>query len=125
MKQTKFSFLKRFLSFKFAFQGVKLLFKEEHNSWIHLVFSILAIALGIWLKISLLEWIILVFCIGFVFVIEILNTAIENVCDFISPERHSIIERVKDFSAAAVLFGAVTSFVVGALIFLPKLIDKF
>ena len=125
MKQSKFSVLKRMLSFKFAFQGIKLLFKEEHNSWIHLCFTILAVALAVWLKISLLEWVLVIFCIGFVFVIEIINTAIENICDFISPEKNSMIKRIKDLSAAAVLFSAVTALIVGALIFLPKLIDKF
>ena len=125
MKESKFSILKRLLSFKFAFEGIKLLFKEEHNSWLHILFTILAIALAIWLKISRLEWVLIVFCIGFVFVAEIINTAIENICDFISPERNSMIKRIKDLSAAAVLFSAVTSLIVGALIFLPKLIDKF
>ena len=125
MRQSKFSILKRLLSFKFAFQGIRLLFKEEQNSWVHLLFTVLAIALAVWLKISLLEWVLVVFCIGFVFVAEIINTAIENICDFISPERHSMIKRIKDLSAAAVLFSAVTSLIVGILIFLPKLIDKF
>lgn len=46
MKQSKFSILKRILSFKFAFQGVKLLFKEEHNSWIHLMLTALAVFSG-------------------------------------------------------------------------------
>lgn len=125
MKQSKFSMLKRLLSFKFAFSGIKLLFKEEHNSWVHLLFTIFAITLAFWLKISLLEWILVVFCIGFVFVAEIINAAIENICDFISPERHTMIKRIKDLSAAAVLFSAITSLIIGSLIFLPKLIDKF
>jgi len=125
MKQSKFSIVKRLLSFKFAFQGVKLLFKEEHNSWIHLLLTVIAIILGVWLKISVLEWVLIVFCIGFVFVAEIINSAIENVCDFISPEKHSMIKRIKDLSAAAVLFSAVTSLIVGSLIFLPKFLDKF
>jgi len=125
MKQSKFSILERLLSFKFAFNGIKLFFKEEHNSWIHLLLTMTAITFGVWLKISLLEWVLIVFCIGFVFVTEIINTAIENICNFISPEKHSIIKRIKDLSAAAVLFSAVTSLIVGVLIFLPKLIDKF
>ena len=125
MKQSKFSILKRLLSFKFAFQGIKLLFKEEQNSWVHLLFTILAITLAIWLKISFLEWSLIVFCVGFVFVAEIFNTAIENICDFISPQRHAMIKRIKDLSAAAVLFSAITSLIIGSLIFLPKLIDKF
>ena len=125
MKQSKFSILKRLLSFKFAFSGIKLLFKEEHNSWIHLLFTIVVIVLGVWLKISVLEWVLVVFCIGFVFVAEIINTAIENVCDFISPERHSMIKRIKDLGAAAVLFSAITALIVGALIFLPKFLEQF
>jgi len=125
MKQSKFSILIRLLSFKFAFEGIKLLFKEEQNSWVHLLFTTLAIALAVWLKVSLLEWVLVVFCIGFVFVTEIINTAIENICDFISPEKHSMIKRIKDLSAAAVLFSAMTSLIIGVLIFLPKLIDKF
>lgn len=125
MNTQKFSILARLKSFKFAFQGIKHLFKEEHNSWVHLIFTVVAILMGFWLKISILEWVLILFCVGFVFVSEIINSAIENVCNFISPEKHTTIKKIKDLSAAAVLFAAITALIVGCLVFIPKLVDKF
>ncbi len=125
MKNKKFSFSKRLASFKFAFNGMKTLVKEEHNSWIHIVLATCAIALGLWLKVSPLEWVALVFAIGFVIVVEIFNSAIENVCDFISPEKNNLIGRIKDLAAAGVLFSAITAFIIGGIIFLPKIVALF
>lgn len=125
MKSQKFSFQKRLKSFKYAFSGVKVFFKEEHNSWIHLLFTFIAIIIGFLLNISVLEWVALVFAIGFVFVAEIINTSIENMCDFISPEKQPVVGKIKDLGAAAVLLSAITSFVVGAIIFIPKIIALF
>jgi len=125
MKNQKFSFKKRLLSFKYALSGLKLLITKEHNSWIHLFFTFIAIIAGFLLEISVLEWIMVVFAIGFVFVTEILNTAVENICDFISPEKETSIGNIKDLGAAAVLISAITSFVIGTIIFLPKIIALF
>ena len=125
MKNEKFSFFKRLKSFKYAFVGIKIFFKEEHNSWIHLFFTFFVIIAGFLLKISVLEWIMVVFAIGFVIVAEILNSSIESVCDFISPEKKPLIGKIKDLGAAAVLFSAITSFIVGTIIFLPKIIALF
>jgi len=124
MKQ-KFSFSKRLASFSFAFSGLRVLFKEEHNSWIHLFLATSVLVLGIWLRISILEWVCLVFAIGFVFVAELFNSAIENICDFISPEKNTVIGKIKDLAAAGVLFSAITAFIVGAIIFLPKIVALF
>ena len=125
MKNQKFFFAKRWASFTFAFKGLRILFKEEHNSWIHLFLATSVVIAGIALNISILEWIVLVFAIGFVFVSEVFNSAIENLCDFISPDKNELIGRIKDLSAAAVLMSAITSFVIGTLIFLPKIVALF
>ncbi|MCB1179227.1 MAG: diacylglycerol kinase family protein [Leptospiraceae bacterium] len=121
MKQEKFSFKKRLKSFTYAFNGFRILFREEHNARIHLVFAILALISGFYFKITTTEWISIIFVIGLVFILEILNSAIENICDFISPEYHETIKKVKDLSAAAVLFGAIVSVFVGLIVFLPYL----
>lgn len=125
MKNEKFSFAKRLASFKFAFKGLRILVQEEHNSWIHIVLATCAVVFGFWLKISLLEWVIVVFAIGFVIVAEIFNSAIENICNFISPERHALIGRIKDLAAAGVLFSAITALIIGLIVFLPKIIALF
>jgi diacylglycerol kinase len=118
----KFSIRKRLASFKFAFSGLRNLFKHEHNSRLHLIAAILAIAMGFILGISREEWMILVIIIGMVFITEILNSAVESLADYVSPEYNSVIKRVKDYSAAAVLISAITSVIVGSIIFLPKVI---
>tara|TARA_R110002072_G_scaffold172042_1_gene325815 strand:+ start:12017 stop:12394 length:378 start_codon:yes stop_codon:yes gene_type:complete len=125
MKKQKFSFSKRVTSFSFAFKGLRVLFKEEHNSWMHLFLTGVVLILAISFKISTIEWALLVFATGFVFVSEILNSAIENLCNFMSPEKNEQIGRVKDLAAGAVLFSALTSFAVGVIIFLPKIIALF
>ena len=123
MANQKFSIKKRLTSFRYAINGLKILIKNEHNSRIHLVAMIVAIILGIILKISNLEWIAIVMVIGFVFSIEIINSAIENLADFVSPNYNEIIKKVKDLSAASVLISALVSLIVGIIIFIPKIIE--
>lgn len=117
----KFSFMKRVLSFKFAFRGLQVLFREEHNSWIHACATILCIIAGFYLKISLTEWCLLVFAIGLVFISEIINSAIENTVDLFSEQYSKKAEMAKDLAAAGVLIAAIVSVVIGLAIFLPKI----
>lgn len=121
MKNRKFSIIKRINSFKYAFNGLKILFQEEHNSRIHLFASVVVIILGFVLKVSFNEWFALIFACGFVFTTEIINSSIENLADFISPEKNELIKKVKDLSAAAVLISAITALIIGLLIFSPKI----
>lgn len=126
MKNKKaFSISSRMNSFKHAFNGVALFFKEEHNAWIHLFFAVLAVFLGFYLNISRDEWIAIIFAIGFVFVAEIINTAIENLSDVVTKEKNESIKRIKDIAAAGVLISALTSFFIGAFIFIPKIYTEF
>lgn len=122
MKEEKFSIAKRLKSFTYAFAGLKVLFKEEHNAWIHLFATVCVVVAGILLKISVLEWVAVVFAIGLVFSFEIVNTSVENIADFICPEWDERIKRIKDLAAAAVLVSAITAAIVGLLIFLPKIL---
>ncbi len=118
----KFSIKARFKSFYFAFQGLKVFFKTQHNSWIHAVAALVVIFLGFILKVDITEWCWLVTVISMVFITELLNTAIEFLCDFVSPGIHPQIKKIKDISAAAVLIAAIAAVVVGVIIFLPKIV---
>ena len=122
MKNNSFSIIKRITSFSYAINGIKILYKEEHNIRIHLLAAIIAIGLGFIFEISTMEWIAISFSIGLVIILETINSAIENLCDFISPDKHELIKKVKDLSAAAVLFGAITAAVIGSIVFIPKII---
>ena len=117
-----FSIHKRLKSFIFAFNGLKILLREEHNSWIHIAITICVIIAGFLLQISLIEWIAVILCVALVFGLELINSAVENIADFVSPQKNKMIGKVKDLSAAAVLIAAICSAVVGLIIFLPKII---
>lgn len=121
-KQEKFSIAKRLKSFTYAFNGLKVLFREEHNSRIHLFATVLVVVLGVLFKLSLLEWAAALFAVGLVFSGEIFNSAIEDLSDVVCPERDDRIKKIKDLAAAAVLVNAITAAVIGLLIFLPKII---
>ena len=88
MDKRRFSLRKQLKSFNFAFQGYRTLFKDEHNSIVHLFGAFISIILGFILQINTTEWILIIISIGFVFSMELLNSAIENLSDLVSPEKN-------------------------------------
>lgn len=112
-------------SFTYAFNGLKIFIREESNARIHLLAVVLVNTVGWWYQFTLYEWIAVWMCIALVFVTEILNTALENLCDHISPEKHENIARIKDLGAAAVLVSAINSLVVSGLIFANRFLHIF
>lgn len=110
-------------SFGYAWKGIRSVFSTEQNMKIHVGVAVLALGLGYLLKISSVEWIAVVLCIGLVFSAEMFNTALEILVDKVSPQKDPIAGKIKDISAGAVLIAAIISVIVGVIIFLPKLID--
>ncbi|MBS5980401.1 MAG: diacylglycerol kinase family protein [Dysgonomonas mossii] len=121
----KFSLKKRSKSALYALNGLRVLFLEEHNSRIHIAIVIVVVTAGFLLKISNTEWLVICIVIALVFSLEIINSAIENICDYISPQWSEVIKKVKDLAAAAVFVSSVISVICGAIIFLPKLYNLF
>ncbi|MBS5796058.1 MAG: diacylglycerol kinase family protein [Dysgonomonas mossii] len=121
----KFSLKKRSKSALYALNGLRVLFLEEHNSRIHIAIVIVVVMAGFLLKISNTEWLVICILIALVFSLEIINSAIENICDYISPQWNEVIKKVKDLAAAAVFVSSVISVICGAIIFLPKLYNLF
>jgi undecaprenol kinase/diacylglycerol kinase (ATP) len=111
---------KRIDSFRYAFQGVADGLKAQVNFRIHLVCAAVAIVLGAIVGLSRVEWCVILFCCGLVISLELLNTALEKLCDVVEPNKNEKIRVVKDMSAAAVLFAAITALVIGLIIFIPK-----
>ncbi len=124
MKSNKktFSISRQLNSFKYALNGIKILFKEEHNARIHLFASVLAISISLILNIGLYEWLWIISAIILVIFAETLNTAIENLCDFINPEQHEMIKRIKDLSAAAVLLVSILALIIALFIWGSNLV---
>ncbi len=118
-------FKKRIESFGFAFAGIRHFLKSEPNVILHIIAGFFAIALGFICDISTTEWCLLVFAIGFVLSAEAFNTSIEYLTDLVSPDYHELAGKTKDVAAAAVLLAAIAAAVIGLIIFLPKILDKF
>ncbi len=118
----KDSFLvNRIKSIGFAFKGAVLLIKNEASIKVQVCAAILVTIAGVYFNISSNEWIIQCLVIGLVLSAEALNTAIEEIADFIHPEHHKKIGYVKDVSAAAVFFAAIAAIVIACIIYIPKL----
>lgn len=110
---------RRILSFKYAFSGILAALKEEPNLKFHLLAGVLVIPASIILNVSREDWMKIIFLIGFVISVELTNTAIEAVVDAFTDKEHPGAKLAKDISAGAVLVAAITSAVLGILIFLP------
>ena|ERR1035437_5622269 len=105
-----------------AFRGMYVVYKTTRHFWIHIISALIVIVLGFYFNIFSLEWIALVFAIGFVIVAETFNTAIEIDIDLTSPEYHPYARDTKDVAAAAVLLSVFVAVIVGFIIFLPRLL---
>lgn len=112
-------------SFRFAGQGVVALFRYENNARFHALAGLVVVGVGFWLGLTSTEWAILLTQIGLIFMAEAINTAIEKLCDVVSPAHHPTIKAVKDIAAGAVLILAIVSVLVGLLILGPKLLILF
>ena len=109
-------------SFGYAFKGIDDVIKHEPNMKIHVVVAILVVIMAFILKVSIIEWIILVLLIGAVLAAETIITTIENLVDMYTKEYDEKAKIVKDTAAGTVLILAITSAIIGLIIFIPKII---
>jgi len=118
--------MKAFLkSFAYAFRGIYMALKSERNFKIHIIAMCLAIALAIYLNLSMPEWGLIIFSIGFVLAAELFNTAIERLGDKLAEgERNETVRNVKDIAAAAVLLSALTALAIGILVLIIPFIRR-
>ena len=110
-------------SFKYACMGIKSAIKSERNMKIHVLATLIVTALGFILGLDPLEWVACIFAIVIVISSEMLNTAIETVVDLVSPNINPLAKKAKDIAAGSVLVMAIGAFLVGLIIFIPKIIN--
>ena len=95
--------------------------KSERNFQIEVFALLINLFLIVFLKLNTVDAAIILIVSFAVLSLEILNTAIEKVCDIIQPEFDLRIKVIKDISAAAVVLMALASVVVGVLVYLKYL----
>ncbi|MBC7572565.1 MAG: diacylglycerol kinase family protein [Spirosoma sp.] len=112
-------------SFRFAGQGVVNLFRFENNAKVHLLMAIVVVGAGVWLGLSRVEWAIILTQIGLVWATEAINTAIEKLCDFVSPGLHPQIKAIKDMASGAVLIVAIMAVFVGVMVLGGRVVEVY
>lgn len=115
-------FINRVKSVGYAFKGAYLLFTTEASIQVQFSIGILVTIAGFYFNISTTEWIIQTLVIAIIMALEGVNTAIEEIADFIHPEQHPKIGLIKDLAAGAVFIFSVAAACVGCIIYLPKLL---
>ena len=122
MKEKKESFFSnRIKSIGYAYNGAIQLLKTEASIKIQFFIAIAMTIAGFFFNISTSEWIVQFLAIGMVMSVEGINTAIEEIADFMHPERHEKIGLIKDIAAGAVFIAGVFAIIVGFIIYIPKI----
>jgi len=109
----------RLKSFAYAFKGLGFMLRSQHNAWLHLTATVVVVAAGFVLKVRPDGWRWLICAILLVWVAETFNTAIEYVCDVVSPGHSEAVKHAKDIAAGAVLLCAIGAILIGAITFWP------
>lgn len=112
-------------SVKNALKGLKVAFLEQRNLRIQALVALFTISLGIWLKITRMEWAIIFTCVGLVMGLELLNSAMEVLLKKLHPEKDAAIGKAKDIAAGAVLLASLCSVIAGLWIFYVRISALF
>jgi diacylglycerol kinase len=122
-KRKKLGIHRFFRSFKYSFDGLAYAIRDEQSILVMIVVTFLALILGIVLKISVLEWLLIFISIGLVLGTELLNTSIEASMDLVSPKYNELAKVAKDTASASVFIYSLIAFIIGSLVFVPKIIE--
>jgi diacylglycerol kinase len=115
----RFTLAARCKSLGYAFEGIALMLKTQHNAWLHLAASVAVTALAWRCGVSASDWRWLLAAMAMVWVAETMNTAVEFLCDVVSPEYALAVKGAKDIAAGAVLIAAAAAALIGVLTFWP------
>ena len=106
-----------------AFNGMRYFFLHERNGKIQIAIAALVVASAVGLGVPTMHVVIVLLCVAMVIGAEMVNCAVENLCNMVQEEYHPVIKVVKDVAAGAVLLIALTSTAIGLYIFLPKVFE--
>jgi diacylglycerol kinase (ATP) len=106
-------------SFAYAGAGIWHVIRFERASWIHGAATVTAFGTGIILHISAQDWRWIIFAVLVVWSAEAFNTAIESLCNLLSPQPNEHVRIAKDVGAGAVLVISIGAAITGVLTFLP------
>ena len=107
--------------FDYAFEGLVFAINNEKNMKFHILASILVLLVSLFLNVSRVEMMFLVFSIAFVVSLELINTSLEQAINLAGNGKKSKIAKAsKDLSAAATFVSALNTLFVAYLVFFDK-----
>ena len=122
-KRKKLGFRRFLKSFEYSFCGLYYAIRNEQSVLIMNICLLLTVIAGFVLKITINEWIFVIFSIGLVLGSELLNTAIEATVDLVTPQFHPLAKIAKDTASASAFVFSIMAFIIGCLVFIPNLIE--
>lgn len=108
-------------SFRYAFEGIAYVLRTQRNARVHLAVACAVVVAAALLRVSAIEWAILVLTMGVVFSAEMINSVAELAVDLLTERYHPMAKVAKDVSAGAVLLAALAAVGVGVAVFGPRL----
>lgn len=117
----RFTLAARLKSFGYAFEGMALMLKTQHNAWLHLIATTLVTGLAGWCRVDAGDWRWLIGAMAMVWMAEAMNTAVESLCDVVSPQHSLAVKCAKDLAAGGVLIAACAAAATGVITFWPYL----
>jgi diacylglycerol kinase (ATP) len=111
-------------SFNFAFEGIIHVLRTQRNMRIHFVVAVVVLVTAVWMGVSKLELIALLLAIAFVFITEMINSAIEQAIDVATTSFDPLAKLAKDVAAGAVLIATVNAVAIGYLVFSGEVADR-
>jgi undecaprenol kinase len=105
-------------SFGWAMNGLRTVWREEKNFKIGVMFAVIVIIAACIVGFPEWKWILLILIIGWVLMGEIVNTAVEDICNKIEPNQDPVIGKIKDTMAGYVLVSIVSAAIAGVILFL-------
>lgn len=118
-----FSFKKLKRSLKYAFRGLRMIFKEEQSFRVQLTVGLIMIIMACYFPLMNWERVALIMMITLVLILEVINSMFEKMVDILKPRVHHYVESIKDMMAGAVLLASLASIIVGILILLPHFLN--
>lgn len=106
---------------RYAAQGIAYALRAELHMRVHAAAAVLVCLLAAVLRVSALEWAMLLGLCALVIAAELINTAVERTVDLATQERHPLAKAAKDTASAAVLAAVLFAAIAGAIIFIPHL----
>jgi diacylglycerol kinase (ATP) len=111
-------------SFNFAVEGIIHVLRTQRNMRIHFLAAVGVLVACLAIGVSKLELIALLLAIAFVFITEMINSALEQAVDVATTSFDPLAKLAKDIAAGAVLIATVNAIAIGYLVFSGEIADR-